>query len=103
MPNKLFKNNRKTRNFNVNARGPIIESTLTITLKEGELSELNWDNKLLLEFLGTVAIQKIEITPILNTTTLVLIGDSTVNDQDLELWASWVNLLLCIFYLFINS
>ncbi|MEN9980868.1 MAG: hypothetical protein RL542_655 [Bacteroidota bacterium] len=83
------KGKEETRTFNVNVRTPKIDSTSAITLKERELSDLNWDNKLSLEFLGKVAIQKIEITPISNITTVFLAGDSTVTDQDLEPWASW--------------
>lgn len=78
-----------TKTFNVNVRTPRIDNTTSILLKERELGDLNWDNKLTLEFLGSVAIQKIEIIPQINLTTLYLAGDSTVTDQDIEPWASW--------------
>lgn len=77
------------KTFNVNVRNPKIDTNSSITLKERELSDLNWDDKLSLEFLGIVAIHKIEIIPISKITTLFLAGDSTVTDQDLEPWASW--------------
>lgn len=78
-----------TRSFNVNVRTPKIDNSATITLKEREVSDLNWDDKLTLEFLGRVSIQRIEISPIHTITTVFLAGDSTVTDQDLEPWASW--------------
>ncbi len=78
-----------SKTFNVNVRSPKIDPNYSITLKERELSDLNWDDKLSLEFLGIVAIHKIEIIPISKITTLFLAGDSTVTDQDIEPWASW--------------
>lgn len=75
--------------FNVTIRNIIIDATSSIKLKDREKTDLNWDDKLTLEFLGTAKIQKIEIIPIEKVTTIFLAGDSTVTDQDVEPWASW--------------
>jgi lysophospholipase L1-like esterase len=75
--------------FNVNIRNIFIDNTSSIKLKDREKTELTWDDKLTLEFLGIATIQEIEIIPIENITTIFLAGDSTVTDQDLEPWASW--------------
>jgi lysophospholipase L1-like esterase len=83
------KGKEQTKSFTINVRTPQIDNKSAITLKDRELSELNWDNKLSLEFLGAVVIRKIEIIPISKVTTLFLAGDSTVTDQDLEPLASW--------------
>ncbi|MGQ7945456.1 rhamnogalacturonan acetylesterase [Flavobacterium sp. WC2509] len=75
--------------FNVNIRNSFIDNSNSIKLKDREKGDLNWDNKLTLEFLGPAIVQKIEITPLDKVTTIFLAGDSTVTDQDLEPWASW--------------
>lgn len=75
--------------FNVNVRNCYINDSYSIKLKDREKGDLNWDNKLTLEFLGTANIQKIEIIPLDKVTTIFLAGDSTVTDQDVEPWASW--------------
>ncbi len=85
----LKKGETATKTFNVNVRFPKIDETAEIKLKERDLGQLNWDDKLTLEFLGTVEVESITITPLSNVTTVYLAGDSTVTDQDLEPWASW--------------
>lgn len=85
----LKKGETTTKKFNVNVRTPKIEASSQIQLKDRDLGQLNWDEKLTLEFLGTVEIKSISITPITNIKTVYLAGDSTVTDQDLEPWASW--------------
>ena len=75
--------------FNVNVRNAVIDNSTSIQLKDREKDDLNWDNKLTLEFLGSAIIQTIEIIPLEKVTTLFLAGDSTVTDQDVEPWASW--------------
>lgn len=85
----LNKGETATKIFNVNVRTPKISETAEIKLKDRDLGQLNWDDKLTLEFLGTVAIKSISIIPIKEVTTVYLAGDSTVTDQDLEPWASW--------------
>ncbi|KDN54229.1 rhamnogalacturonan acetylesterase [Flavobacterium seoulense] len=86
---KLKKGETDTKIFNINVRTPKIDATSEIQLKERDFGQLNWDEKLTLEFLGTVEIKTISITPITNVKTVYLAGDSTVTDQDLEPWASW--------------
>lgn len=75
--------------FNLNIRNSYIDNSNSIKLKDREKGDLNWDDKLTLEFLGTALIQKIEIIPLEKVTTIFLAGDSTVTDQDVEPWASW--------------
>ncbi|WP_379920598.1 rhamnogalacturonan acetylesterase [Maribacter confluentis] len=73
----------------INVRTPKIIGGGEITLKDRELTYLNWDLKLTLEFLGTAKVRAIQVTPIPKITSIFLAGDSTVTDQDLEPWASW--------------
>ena len=86
---QLKKGETATKTFNVNVRTPKIDANSQIQLKERDFGQLNWDEKLTLEFLGSVEIKSITITPITDVTTVYLAGDSTVTDQDLEPWASW--------------
>jgi lysophospholipase L1-like esterase len=52
--------------------------------------ELDWDEKLTLEFLGPhAAVQGVEIETAPPHTTVYLIGDSTMTDQMMEPWAAW--------------
>lgn len=85
----LKKGEIATKTFNINIRFPKIDANSQIQLKERDFGQLNWDEKLTLEFLGSVEIKSISITPITDVTTVYLAGDSTVTDQDLEPWASW--------------
>ncbi|MEY2869158.1 MAG: hypothetical protein RIR01_1638 [Bacteroidota bacterium] len=86
---QLMKGQVVTKIFNVNVRTPKIDDKNQIQLKDRDLGQLNWDEKLTLEFLGTVEVKSISITPIDNVVNVYLAGDSTVTDQDLEPWASW--------------
>jgi len=83
------KGEKITKVFNVNIRSIKIDETSSMNIKDREKDDLNWDEKLTLEFLGNVAVQSIKITPINNLTVVYLAGDSTVTDQDIEPWASW--------------
>jgi lysophospholipase L1-like esterase/head-tail adaptor len=78
-----------TQSFVVNVRTAKFDVNNSIRLKPGEISGLNWDNKLTLEFSGSAVIQSIKITPVSKIKTLFIAGDSTVTDQNLEPWASW--------------
>lgn len=82
-------NETKTERFVVNVRTGDFDNGKKIGLKPNEISGLNWDNKLTLEFLGTPTIQSIKITPISKIRTLFIAGDSTVTDQGSEPWGSW--------------
>jgi lysophospholipase L1-like esterase len=56
--------------------------------------ELDWDEKLTLEFSGgNPALRSIEIADAANPITVYLIGDSTVTDQMMEPWAAWGQML----------
>ena len=78
-----------TKTFNVNVRNAKIDATTSMSLRGSENDDLNWDDKLTLEFLGKVAVKSIKVTPINNAIVVYLAGDSTVTDQDVEPWASW--------------
>jgi lysophospholipase L1-like esterase len=79
----------KTTRFIVNVRTARFDVNNTVHLKPGEISGLNWDEKLTLGFLGTSIVQSIKITPVSKIKTLYIAGDSTVTDQDNEPWGSW--------------
>ncbi len=85
----IQKGKRFIKTFNVNVRSPKIDAMSSISMKDREKDDLNWDDKLTLEFLGTVAVEKIKITALNHLTVVYLAGDSTVTDQDIEPWASW--------------
>lgn len=78
-----------TKTFNINIRTPKIDDDTSISIKDREKDDFNWDDKLTLEFLGNVSIKSIKITKVDNLTVVYLAGDSTVTDQDIEPWASW--------------
>lgn len=78
-----------TQRFIVNVRTAKFDTNKSINLKPGEISGLNWDDKLTLEFLGNPSIQSIKITPVSKIRTLFIAGDSTVTDQNNEPWGSW--------------
>ncbi|MDR3727747.1 MAG: rhamnogalacturonan acetylesterase [Terracidiphilus sp.] len=83
------------RSFDVNVRVPQIagDASRVVKLKPREIGNMDWDNKLTLEFNGDhPAIRSLRIEPI-KETTIYLAGDSTVVDQDLEPWAAWGQML----------
>jgi lysophospholipase L1-like esterase len=81
----------ETKTIVVNIRIPEIAGTTDkVKLKTRELTKLNWDEKLTLEFANTrPCINAIEITPVKDIITVFLAGNSTVVDQDDEPWCSW--------------
>jgi lysophospholipase L1-like esterase len=84
-----------TRTFDVNARVPEIagDSTQRVRLKPREIGNLDWDNKLTLEFNGDhPGFRSVTIAPV-KEPTIYLAGDSTVVDQDVEPWAAWGQML----------
>lgn len=88
-----------TRSFMVNVRTPQISTGGEVKLKDREkTSELwAWDEKLTLEFNNKrPSISAIEIVKVA-TTTLFLLGDSTVCDQALEPYNSWGQMLTRFF------
>lgn len=85
----IKKGKEVTKVFNVNIRNTKIDEHTHMSIKDREKDDLNWDDKLTLEFLGTVAVKSIKITKRDDLTVVYLAGDSTVTDQDIEPWASW--------------
>lgn len=86
---ELKKKDIAQHSFTVNVRSPKINHTQNIKIKSRDKNQLNWDNKLTLEFLGNPIIRSIKITSVSKLKTFFLAGDSTVTDQDVEPWASW--------------
>ncbi|GAA4294023.1 rhamnogalacturonan acetylesterase [Aestuariibaculum suncheonense] len=86
---KVDKKDSRHVSFTVNVRSTKIDVNNYIRIKDRDKNQLNWDDKLTIEFSGTPAIQSLSITPTSNITTIFLAGDSTVTDQDVEPWASW--------------
>lgn len=85
----IKKGQKITKIFNVNIRSIKIDNESSMDVKDREKDDLNWDDKLTLEFLGDVVVESIKITNVKNLTVVYLAGDSTVTDQDIEPWASW--------------
>jgi lysophospholipase L1-like esterase len=84
-----------TRSFDVNLRVPEIagDASHRVRLKPREIGNLNWDNKLTLEFNGDrPSVRFISIKPI-KEPTIYVAGDSTVVDQDVDPWAAWGQML----------
>ncbi len=91
------KGGTKTETFSVNLRGIKISQEESVNLKSREEDDLNWDQKLTLEFSGNVAVKDIRIKPAENYANIFLAGDSTVTDQDVEPWASWGQMITQFF------
>ncbi|MHA6247395.1 rhamnogalacturonan acetylesterase [Pontibacter sp. CAU 1760] len=76
--------------FTVNVRTPRINMEDSIRLKPREVSYLNWDDKLTLEFNNErPAVAAVEIRQVEDVITVYLAGNSTVVDQEHEPWAAW--------------
>src|SRR5690606_18081377 len=60
-----------------------------VHLKPRELTKLDWDDKLTLEFDANTALNAIEIEKTDSQITVYLAGNSTVVNQEEEPWASW--------------
>lgn len=78
-----------TRSFIVNIKDRKIDGQKIVSLKPRELTKLDWDDKLTLEFDQQTALQSVKITPVKDQITVYLSGNSTVVNQDDEPWASW--------------
>lgn len=84
------KGNFQTFTFLVNKRSPRIDDQREVGLKPRERTYLNWDDRLTLEFAGAApAVRSISVEPDTTATTLYLVGNSTVVDQEMEPYASW--------------
>lgn len=86
-----------TRTFTLNLRTPTIKGGGVVSLKARELGpplDLDWDNKLTLEFNNTrPCLRSLEITPVNDAITVYIAGDSTVTDQPEEPWSAWGQML----------
>jgi len=75
--------------FVVNKRTPIIDEKNRVKIKDREKAYFTWDDKLTLEFNGSMpAVRSIHIEKA-DVPTIYLCGNSTVVDQNYEPWASW--------------
>ena len=84
------KNKYETVSFVVNKHNPQIDAKTRVKLKPREFEYKNWDDSLNLSFCGPApAVQRIQIEPANDVTTIFLCGNSTVVDQENEPWASW--------------
>lgn len=77
------------KTFIVNIKDRNINNGEIVSLKTRELTKLDWDDKLTLEFAGQPALQAIEMTRVEDQITVFLAGNSTVVNQEDEPWASW--------------
>jgi lysophospholipase L1-like esterase len=89
---------RKSKcSFVVNVRRPGVSADEQVRLKPREIGNLDWDNKLTLEFTGEhPSVRSIQVTPA-HVPTIYIAGDSTVVDQDKEPWAAWGQILPVFF------
>lgn len=84
------KRETKTFSFIVNKRSPRIQGKETVGLKDREKGNFTWDDRLTLEFNGPQpAVKKVTIEPDTTATTVFLCGNSTVVDQNSDIYASW--------------
>ena len=87
---KTKKGKFETVQFIVNKHSPVISGDTRVKLKPREVDYKNWDDSLNLSFCGAApAVQRIQIEPVTDVTTVFLCGNSTVVDQEDEPWASW--------------
>ena len=87
-----------TVSFMVNIRDSLLPNGQKVILKPREINQLDWDNKLTLEFSNSrPCIDAIEIQKVENVTTVYLTGNSTVTDQQLEPWACWGQMIPSFF------
>ena len=78
-----------TKSFIVNIKNRNINNGQVVGLKPRELTKLDWDDKLTLEFDQETALSSLEITKVDDQITVFLAGNSTVVNQEDEPWASW--------------
>ena len=79
-----------TKTFVVDVRTPRINDNEEVRRKPREMTYLNWDNKLTMEFNGPKpCVSSLVIEPADNLPVIFLAGNSTVTDQENEPWASW--------------
>lgn len=87
-----------TKTFTINRKDRQITASQKVSLKERELTKLDWDDKLTFEFNNTKpAIAAMEITKVTDAVTVYLAGNSTVVNQDDEPWAAWGQMIPSFF------
>ena len=86
-----------TKTFIVNIKNRNINDGRVVGLKPRELTKLDWDDKLTLEFDHQTALAALEITKVEDQITVFLAGNSTVVNQDDEPWASWGQMITRFF------
>lgn len=86
-----------TKTFIVNIKDRNIAGGTVVGLKPRELTKLDWDDKLTLEFDLQTALVAMEITKVDDQVTVFLAGNSTVVNQDDEPWASWGQMITRFF------
>lgn len=77
------------KTFIVNIKNRNISDGEQVGLKPRELTKLDWDDKLTLEFAWQPALSALEITRVEDQVTVYLAGNSTVVNQEDEPWGSW--------------
>lgn len=95
VPTRAGQSLKKT--FIVNVKDRNINNGEMVALKPRELTKLDWDDKLTLEFAGQPALQAIEMIRVEDQVTVYLAGNSTVVNQDNEPWASWGQMIPSFF------
>ncbi len=87
----------RTETIIVHIKDRVIDGERQVSLKQRELTKLDWDDKLTLEFTGGTALNAIEISKADDQITVFLAGNSTVVNQEEEPWASWGQMIPCFF------
>ncbi|MFC3560556.1 rhamnogalacturonan acetylesterase [Pedobacter jamesrossensis] len=86
-----------TKSFIVNIKDRNIAGGQVVSLKPRELTKLDWDDKLTLEFDNKTTLAAIEIVKVEDQITVFLAGNSTVVNQEDEPWASWGQMIPVFF------
>ncbi|WP_224996243.1 rhamnogalacturonan acetylesterase [Cesiribacter sp. SM1] len=86
-----------TKTFIVHIKDRRIDGEKEVRLKTRELTKLDWDNKLSLEFDLATAVSALEIEKVDDQITVFLAGNSTVVNQEEEPWASWGQMITRFF------
>ncbi len=87
-----------TKTFTINRKERQINTTQKVSLKDRELTKLDWDDKLTFEFNNTKpTVVAMEIAKATDAITVYLAGNSTVVNQDDEPWAAWGQMIPAFF------
>lgn len=87
----------RKESFVVNVKDKRINTQELVGLKSRELTKLDWDDKLTIEFNLNPAVISLEIEPVEDQITFFLAGNSTVVNQEEEPWASWGQMIPVFF------